>query len=384
MYIPQGFNLYSYDVNSEYPEAMCQDMPGGYVQFIKGNLDLKDRTIFGFFKAEIIAPKDLNIPILPIKYKGNTLCALGSWTDWYFTEELREAEKYGYKIKIIQGYNFQRKNLFKEYVNNLYSIKENTDKNDPKYTIVKFILNMTYGRFGMNPIKDESVIVSNNKAVNYLMDPNKEIIDHYVFENNTEFIRYTEILAEEKTDNNLNGPNVSIAIASAVVAYGRIKINQLKHLEGVNTYYSDTDSVFIDKPLSSELVGKKLGQLKLENTIKIANFIAPKVYGLVNNKYDNIVKVKGLNSNILFYELNMILYKNSSITKYQEKWYRKWDEGKIFIRNEIYSLLVTNNKRQLIYNSCGKLIGTKPYIYVNGVILNKGIDYVYNIKAPSN
>ena len=384
MYIPQGFNLYSYDVNSEYPEAMCLDMPGGYVQFIKGDLSLKDKNIFGFFKAEIIAPDNLSIPVLPVKYKGNTLCPLGKWTDWYFSEELREAEKYGYKIKLLQGYNFQRKNLFKEYVEILYSIKEQTNKDDPKYAIVKFILNMTYGRFGMNPVKETSVVVSKNKAIDFLMDSNKDIIDHYVFDNGTEFVRYVENLPEEKTDNVVNGPNVSIAIASAVVASCRIKINQLKHLKGVKIYYSDTDSVYVDKPLPSNLIGTKLGQLKLENHIKIGYFIAPKVYGLVNENLDNIVKVKGLKSDISFYELNVILYKNSTITKYQEKWYRRWDEGKIYIRNEIYSLIVTNNKRQLIYDSCSKLIGTRPYIYVNGTIINKYIDYVYNIKGPTS
>ena len=384
MYIPQGYNLYSYDVNSEYPEAMCLDMPGGNVQFIKGELNLNDKNIFGFFKAEIIAPDDLNIPVLPIKYKGNTLCTLGNWTDWYFSEELREALKYGYKIKLIQGYNFQRKNLFKEYVDILYSIKEQTKKDDPKYSIVKFILNMTYGRFGMNPVKETSVIVPKSKAIDYLMDSNYDIIDHYVFDNDTELIRYIENMPEEKTDHIINGANVSIAIASAVVSYGRIKINQLKHLKGVKIYYSDTDSVYVDKPLPSKLIGTKLGQLKLENAIKFGYFIAPKVYGLVNDKLENIVKVKGLKSDISFYELNVILYKNSTITKYQEKWYRRWDEGKIYIRNEIYSLIVTNNKRQLIYDSCSKLIGTRPYIYVNGTIINKNIDYVYNIKGPTS
>ena len=33
-------------------------------------------------------------------------------------------------------------------------------------------------------------------------------------------------------------------------------------------YYSDTDSVDFDKPLSKDLVGKSLGKLKLENVFK--------------------------------------------------------------------------------------------------------------------
>ena len=382
MFIPEGSNLFSFDVNSEYPEAMCKDMPGGYTQYIQGDISLKDPNIFGFYKAEIIAPENLDMPVLPVKYKGSTICALGTWTDWYFTEELRDAEKYGYKIKLIQGYNFQRKNLFKNFVEDLYLIKEETPKINPRYTIIKFILNMTYGRFGMRPDKEETVLVSKEKAINYLLDSNKDVIEHFVFENNSEFIRYNQIVSEEKSDNNFNIPSVSISIASAVVAYGRIKINMLKHLNNVKTYYSDTDSVFTDKVLPKDLVGSKLGQLKLENNIKFGYFIAPKVYCIVTQDNRTICKVKGLKANMSFYEFNMILYKNTTITKYQEKWYRKWEEGKIYIRNEIYSLIVTDNKRQLIYDSCSKLVSTRPFIYINGEIVNKDIGYTLNIKAP--
>ena len=75
MFIPEGSNLFSFDVNSEYPEAMCKDMPGGYTQYIQGDISLKDPNIFGFYKAEIIAPENLDMPVLPVKYKGSTICA---------------------------------------------------------------------------------------------------------------------------------------------------------------------------------------------------------------------------------------------------------------------------------------------------------------------
>lgn len=49
MFIPQGFNLYYYDINSEYPEALYKDLSIGKIEFIKGKLNLKDKNIFGFF-----------------------------------------------------------------------------------------------------------------------------------------------------------------------------------------------------------------------------------------------------------------------------------------------------------------------------------------------
>jgi len=46
-----------------------------------------------------------------------------------------------------------------------------------------------------------------------------------------------------------------------------------KHNKDYNLYYSDTDSVVIDKPLPDYLVGNNLGQLKLEHAINRAFFL---------------------------------------------------------------------------------------------------------------
>ena len=53
MYKPEGSNLYLQDVNSEYPEAMCKDMPGGKVKYFEGDLDLNDPNNFGFLKLKL-------------------------------------------------------------------------------------------------------------------------------------------------------------------------------------------------------------------------------------------------------------------------------------------------------------------------------------------
>jgi hypothetical protein len=44
-----------------------------------------------------------------------------------------------------------------------------------------------------------------------------------------------------------------------------------------------------------------------------------------------------------------------------EKWFRNLSKGEITIKNQIYKLAATSNKRQLVYKR-GKLIGTKPFI----------------------
>lgn len=47
-----------------------------------------------------------------------------------------------------------------------------------------------------------------------------------------------------------DGPyNINVAIASAVTAYARIFMSIFKNNLDYNLYYTDTDSIFVDKPL---------------------------------------------------------------------------------------------------------------------------------------
>ena len=52
---------------------------------------------------------------------------------------------------MLKGYTFGRKNIFKEYINDMYQIKESysNDRSNPMYLISKLLMNSLYGRFGM-------------------------------------------------------------------------------------------------------------------------------------------------------------------------------------------------------------------------------------------
>jgi hypothetical protein len=99
MYKPYGENLYHYDVNSLYPTSMFRyDMPIGNIKHFIGNILEIINNPFGFFKCKITSPEHLNNPILQIRYSNRTVSPLGTFTGWYFSEELFNAEKYGYKF----------------------------------------------------------------------------------------------------------------------------------------------------------------------------------------------------------------------------------------------------------------------------------------------
>jgi hypothetical protein len=95
--------------------------------------------------------------------------------------------------------------------------------------------------------------------------------------------------------NNMTNFNISIAISAAITAYARIHMSVFKdpNKTHFNLFYSDTDSIVIDQPLTNDMVSNGLGKMKLEKIFKEAVFIGPKVYGGITDKGKEIIKVKG-------------------------------------------------------------------------------------------
>jgi hypothetical protein len=101
---------YYYDVNSLYPTAMCKPMPVGMptpvnlsvIQFIEGDF-------FGFIEATVKAPPSEYVGLLPIKLEGRLICPGGTFSGFFFSEELRFALANGYTLlSIKQAYSFQK------------------------------------------------------------------------------------------------------------------------------------------------------------------------------------------------------------------------------------------------------------------------------------
>ena len=149
--------VYHYDINSLYPTGMkLLKYPVGKIShFIPRSNEslslLSKEYKFGVFRVNIHAPKDLIHPILPIKIDHNCVYPVETWQGWYQSEELINAEKYGYKYEILEGYLFEGEYIFKEYIDKLYEIKVNSKPNTPHYIIFKLLMNSLYGRFAMDP-----------------------------------------------------------------------------------------------------------------------------------------------------------------------------------------------------------------------------------------
>jgi hypothetical protein len=279
-----------------------------------------------------------------------------------FSEEINNAIKFGYKFKILKGYLFEQGFIFTDYINDLYEIKKAHNKNDAMYLISKLLMNSLYGRFGMDYRMDEHIIIDNDQLYNIIDNYSiNEIID---LDNNKSLVSYIDdnklgtILLSNK-----NEFNISIGIASAITSYSRVHMSQFKSINNnYDLFYSDTDSIYINKPLDKSFISNELGKMKLEYIFNEAVFLSSKVYGgLFDNSSKEIVKIKGFKNKLSYDSLKSLLIKNNKLELNQVKWFKNIEEGNIILKNQIYTLIPTENKRQLIYKN-NELVDTKPII----------------------
>jgi hypothetical protein len=383
VYKVSGENVNGYDVNSLYPSSMrnCA-VPVGKPIFFTGDPLIKFSQFFGFAYVEVQAPLDLKNPILPFKIENSngstsTINGVGNWRGWYFSEEIKNAEKYGYKFKIIKGYQFQQKKIFTKYVEELYAIKCGVSPDNPWYTIAKLLLNGLFGRFGMDPEMDTAEIIGDEDFDSL----HKSGL--FTIKDRLNLGEKTLVIYEDNEKESY--PNISIAVSAAISSYSRIHMTRFITKYSDSICYIDTDGIKTSSVIDKQEIGSELGKMKFEGSFKEAIFIAPKVYAGVSTDSSMTVKVKGLKGSISYWLMKQLLY-IPKLDIPQERMLREWDKGYISILKGVYTLSATENKRVLVRDSCGKIIGTSPYELKDGVKIKKSkfiLYYLPTLLVPS-
>ena len=372
--------LYYYDVNSLYPTVMSKfDMPVGKPVAFEGDIRKVDPSAYGVFFCKITSPDNLLHPIIQRRIKGKgTVAGLGTWESYISSLEMDNAVKYGYTFEIIKGYEFEKSNIFKNFVNKLFELRQQYEKGHPMNLIAKLLMNSLYGKFGMKTQSTTVEIFNLNSeagklALKSLLDVAGSSIQDFIEFDSNKYLFVRDAIADVFNDEPYHGSDVNIAIASTITAGARVFMSIFKNNLNFNLYYSDTDSAVTDRPLPAELVGPALGQMKLEYTIKKAVFLAPKVYGFITTSGDEIIKIKGVthkvSSNIHYNELELLLHLDANRVFTQQKWYKSFIVGEITITDVLYNLKVTSNKRKAIYNTDKVFCKTEPLHYDE--IINK-------------
>jgi hypothetical protein len=378
MYIPENQHdekVYAYDVNSLYPFVMKENiMPVRDIIYFEGDIRKYDPNALGYFHCKINTPDHLEHPTLQIHHKTDnglrTVAPLGSFEAMIYSKEMDNLMKLGYSFDIKWGYTFKGENIFKDIINDLYTMRKVYPKSDPMNYIAKLLMNSLYGRFGMNDTFAEWDVVDKNLLDSFLNNKSFDILDIIDLDN--------KLLIQFTSNDNINNDdadhNINIAIASAITAYSRIHMSQFKNNNNYKLFYSDTDSIYINKPLDDSYISStELGKLKLEAVANKAIFLSSKVYALQTDK-DYISKVKGLHSKktleiidnsieivdnaVPMKVFDNLLYKDSSLEINHEKWYKSLENSNITVKDQTNTLTVTANKQILIFDK-NKLINTK-------------------------
>jgi len=360
MYIPSGENIYEYDVNSLYPSVMKDNLfPVGHpTQFhIYQGQDLsflKDK----FWIADCIVNTDVDLfaPYLQLHHETSngirTIAPNGKFRMRLTSVEYLNALK-DYNIKVNYGYYFDQAPLFKEYMEKLYNLRMQYPKSHPLNKLVKLLMNSLFGRFGMNPIHEKHEFID-FKEFTKLTE--KFIIKDFIdLDNDGFFTTYLD------PDNLEEGANTSISIATAITSYARVYMSQFKNNKDYNLYYTDTDSIFIDKPLPDSLLGNDIGQFKLVNTFKEAVFLGPKIYSGITNEGNTITKIKGYKNacSVPFTDMKSLLKEDEVLNYIHLLWFKELDLSAISLKHQVYKLKATDNKRTLIYNEKDIAVSTK-------------------------
>ena len=366
---------YLYDVNSQYPKAMLNDMPlGDPILSLENNLN----KIFGFVYGEITCPDENNLQVPFIQYRNPlwklNACPRGRFKRLIFSEEIKYALKFGYKINIEYCYQFKRgKILFKDYVNDHYEIKKNA-KDPIQRTTAKLFLNALYGRMGMKEIGDKMEIVDKKEAEfldknthisilselgndKYLVKYRGKISDNIrklytkdpLVKNKTKFINKSEL--RKSGLNKVRNVQSAVHIAAAISSYARMIINDYKNIPGNPCIMSDTDSVVLNYPLPDNLVGNELGQMKLEHEVKEGIFIRKKLYCILNSNNKEIIKASGIDPSKLNYNFFVKLLTGESIEIERTDFNLDWKTLDLNVVNSKITVQGLKGEIKTIYNT---------------------------------
>ena len=321
-------NIFYYDFTSLYP-WVCKTKkfpikhPKRIINFENTNIDSYEGLIF----CNVIPPKDLYFPILPMRIKGKLMftlcmeCAINnsyhcnhseeqrSLTGVWTTPELKKSIELNYKItRIFEVWHFEetleesenQKGLFYDFINNLIKgkiaasdwppnclseeekinflenlkTKENIilrydeiENNPGKRNTFKLTANSFWGKFGQDSSKygNTELINEPEKLFTLMADNSYVINDIFLIGDQTVQIKYNR-KSEFLYESNCS----NVVIASFVTAYARLKLYELLNKIGKRVLYYDTDSIiFSAKPNEfTPDTGNFLGDLTDEITTK--------------------------------------------------------------------------------------------------------------------
>jgi hypothetical protein len=360
VYIPYMTNGYCYDANSLYPYIMkTSKFPVGKPMFISGDkIDINN--YIGFIECEVYSDKEYNFLTYRCSKRG-LITPVGIWRDVYYYTEVKKAIDMGYKIKFLKGVVYESEEyMFVDFVNDIYKKRIESKSISINY-ICKMILNSLYGRFGMQILVESSKFLTAEelfriKSRYSIININRVGTSNFY----NVSLRKKNTTSKDEYRNTID-TETAVQIAAVITANARIYMHDFKNIPNNKCYYTDTDSIFLEKPLDNIYIGKELGMFKLEYIVKEGMFISPKVYYINKGDGNDKIVVKGLRINTdnerisIIKEFRNIIFNNDSFMPYIYKRisYFRRNLNKLIIYKTYDDIIMSFpfNKRNKIYNN---------------------------------
>nr|CAA45364.2 putative DNA-polymerase, B-type [Morchella conica] len=368
----------SYDCNSIYPYCMLKDMP---VENLF-EVTIIILIIFRYVYAKIKTIGNTKYPFIPFRSETGLLFPLGSWEDWYFSEELKYAVKSGlYQVEVIHSYKYEAGvDIFKDYVEKYYGLNPVLEQVLWEEPTAKLLLNGLYGRFGMNPHTTQATIVASADLPTFILD--NDVIDYFTIFVGYEWVTYTpKKFASDNIVRKENSPltnfhaelEQSVQISIRITAYARICMAEtIKHVtqyQKLKVFMTDTDCIWMNGSLSPGFVGTEIGKFKKEITAKEAYFPALKFYYAEDVDGNVVKKSKGINSSGLTKEDYISLGRGIPLNIQEPRFLRGFRSQDIHYGLHKATITGINKKRIPVYDNKGVAVDSKPLRVKDGVIL---------------
>ncbi len=308
--------VFHFDFTGMYSEIMKEEFFFNNPKTIKTNKIDKG----GFYRVDVFSEK-MDIPVLPFKEKkeGKLIFPNGSWTGTYWHEELEEFKNQGGLIlKIHYKVEFENKGkVFKNFVENYSNLRK---KSEIDNIFWKLFVNSVYGRLGMQENNESTKIIYDDEEYEKIREE-REIIRESL-------INKIKIVTFEK-EHKIEDIDSNVALAAQITSKARIKLfKAFKEVisQGGRILYTDTDSIFA--AFKRDVRGEKHGEVNWEKNkedtyLKKAIFALPKGYAVINEKNEEIIKIKGFRRNSITFEEFEKLFLNDMEVKLKENNFKK-------------------------------------------------------------
>ena len=271
---------YYFDINSSFPWAMTQMLPGEMIQSYNHlPSHVSDGTNPYFVWAEITVP-GMYLPPMPMRFDYKIYFPTGTWTTWISWIDVEQVLKVGGRInQVYECIEFEPWQDMAEYAHNIYARRRKASGFEKLG--LKYLLNSLYGKLSEG--EDKQVI--------WLRPPL-----HVIMRLDRDNMWMPGLWHESVTR---AVPHAHVPAGAAITAYARRSLGEsMQHgldVEG-ELHYCDTDG--FGTTIDDFELDDKLGGLKLEKVYEIGRFIQPKLYRLdgrflKDGKWEKGTVVKG-------------------------------------------------------------------------------------------